>query len=361
MLAGCLGMLVLAAAGGCGGGSGGPTAPPARPDAPSTAKNAAYAFLDGYTDPTGRVIRRDQGGDTVSEGQAYAMLAAAAVGDPRRFDRIWGWTKSNLKRRDGLLAFHWQNGRVADPMPATDADLDAARALLVAGCRFGRKDLNADAARIGRAILARETARVGSRRLLVAGPWARRGRVVVNPSYLDPTTLLGLGNATGNNAFAQVAADTRAAIAQVSGPLPPDWAVAGRGTLQAAGGPDGSGVPIYGFDAPRTLLRLAVDPSPDGRHIAASAWGALRGPMRSASAIVPRHLDGSPAGEAEHPVALVGAAGSAAAAGDRRTAARLLDAAAALQRRAPTYYGAAVVALGRLMLQSNLLDPGCRS
>lgn len=104
-------------------------------------------------------------------------------------------------------------------------------------------------------------------------------------------------------------------------------------------------------------MRLAVDPSPGGRRIAARAWAALQRPT---PALVQRHLDGSPAGGSKHPVALVGAAGSAAAAGHRKEAARLLEAAAALQQRAPTYYGAGVVALGRLVLQSTLLHPRCR-
>ena len=53
-------------------------------------------------------MRIDQGGDTVSEGQAYGMLLAAAIGDSQRFDAIWEWTQDNLRRPDGLFAFLWQ-------------------------------------------------------------------------------------------------------------------------------------------------------------------------------------------------------------------------------------------------------------
>ena len=71
---------------------------------------------------------------------------------------------------------------------------------------------------------------------------------------------------------------------------------------------------------------------------------------------VEHDLSGRPAGNTLHPVALVAAAGAAAAAG--KTAARdsLLDAADALDQRAPTYYGAAWVALGRIMLTTKLLN-----
>lgn len=44
---------------------------------------ASEAFLKRYVDPDGRVVRRDRGGDTVSEGQAYAMLVAVATGTQR--------------------------------------------------------------------------------------------------------------------------------------------------------------------------------------------------------------------------------------------------------------------------------------
>ena len=46
-----------------------------------TARIAGQKFLDDYVEPDGRVVRRDEGGDVVSEGQAYGMLIAVAVGD----------------------------------------------------------------------------------------------------------------------------------------------------------------------------------------------------------------------------------------------------------------------------------------
>ncbi|MGZ6674332.1 MAG: glycosyl hydrolase family 8, partial [Solirubrobacteraceae bacterium] len=101
--------------------------------APDKARAAAQGFLARYVDPDGRVVRRDQGGDTVSEGQAYGMLLAAAIGDRARFDRVWGWTRAHLQRGDGLFA--WRPG---DQQSAADADLDAARALFVAARRFHR-------------------------------------------------------------------------------------------------------------------------------------------------------------------------------------------------------------------------------
>ena len=77
-----------------------------------TARIAGQKFLDEYVEPDGRVVRRDEGGDVVSEGQAYGMLIAVAVGDETRFRSIWKWTKTNLRRADGLLAWRWADNKV---------------------------------------------------------------------------------------------------------------------------------------------------------------------------------------------------------------------------------------------------------
>jgi endoglucanase len=80
-------------------------------------------------------------------------------------------------------------------------------------------------------------------------------------------------------------------------------------------------------------------------------------PVVAASRDIPatRNLDGSAAGEWQHPVALVSAAATDHAAGDREAGAARLDQASALQQRYPTYFGAAWVALGRIMLDTSLL------
>jgi endoglucanase len=331
------------------------------PKAPSPAEadrlavGAAAAFLDAYVEPDGRVVRRDQGSDTVGEGQAYAMLAAAAIGDGPRFDRIWGWTQANLQRPDGLLAFHWADGVVKDPQAASDADLDAARALMVAACRFNRPDLRAAAGRIGGAVLAHET--TGG--VLAAGPWAStRRRTVFNPSYLDPRTLIALGHLTGDHRYAAVARAGRRVIGTLTRPLPPDWATvsSSSGTASAASTASGArGAGRFSWDAPRALVRLATDPSPTGRRIAARAWRVFSG--RAPGQIVVEHrLDGQRAGSSRSPVTLVAAAAAARANRYRDSAAMLLDAATALQRAHPTYYGAAWTALGRLLLTTRRLQ-----
>ncbi|HWU19935.1 MAG TPA: glycosyl hydrolase family 8, partial [Nocardioides sp.] len=150
--------------------------------APTVLQDRAHAFLQRYVDDTGRVVRLDQGGDTVSEGQAYAMLIAVGVRDEGTFDRIWQWTRTNLRRSDGLLSWHWANGSVADPQSAADADLDTARALVLAGHAFGRGGLVRAGTALGTAILREETVATPDGRLLLPGPWAdHRAPYLVDP------------------------------------------------------------------------------------------------------------------------------------------------------------------------------------
>jgi endoglucanase len=355
-LAGGLCALVLAAALlGCGGSeSAAGDSPQALRD---SARAAAQRFFDGYVDGDGRVVRRDQGGDSVSEGQAYALLLAAAIGDERRLDRVWGWTRANLQRSDGLLASRWAAGSVADPQPATDADLDAAHALVSAGRRMHRGDLRRAGERIGRAVLAHETVIRDGRRVLVAGPWAVDGGVV-NPSYFAPRAYAVLRSAAGGPAWSSLRSSADEALrGLVAGDrLPPDWASAGvraSATPIARPGGPASEPARYGFDAVRVPIRQATACNARSRRIAARLWPRLR---VGDPAQLPRELDSTPAPDAvRHATALVGAAAAARAAGDGSVTRSLLDRAEQLDHDAPTYYGSAWVALGRVLLTTKLL------
>jgi endoglucanase len=354
-----------AIAGGCGGGDDDDdaqepaTTATTESAAPDPATAASERFLDTYVAEDGRVRRIDQGDDTVGEGQAYGMLLAVAAEDEQRFDAIWQWTKDNLVRPDGLISFLWADGQVTDPEPASDADVDAVRALLAAACRFDRPDLREEALALAEAIKRHETATFEGQPVLVAGPWARKQPVTVNPSYFSPATFAALADETGDGFWGSLSASSRAVTATLmpdDGSLPPDWAVLRGGKPVPSGPPaDPNATPQYGFDAVRTLVRLAEDPDPAGQEIAAGAWPAFEG---SAPADIPVEFDlnGEPAGSTQHPIALVAAAAAADAAGDATAKAELLDAAEELDGQTPTYYGAAWAALGRVMLDTDALN-----
>jgi endo-1,4-beta-D-glucanase Y len=321
----------------------------------SAPRAAAERFLHRYALPDGRVVRRDQGGDTVSEGQAYGMLLAAAIGDRARFAAIWGWTRAHLQRPDGTLNWHWQDGRVTGPGPAADADLDAARALLVAASRFHRPSYRAAALRIGRGILATETTRAADKLVLVAGPWAR-GQAIVDPSYFSPAAFDALYRASKDprwRALRDSSVRLTWRLTEHAPALPPDWAKVEPWGVHPIPAP-GGGPPAYGYDAVRIPIRMAEACEPGARRRAAALWPFLR---RGRIAAV-YALDGHASTSYQHAAALAGAAAAAHAAGDEKASTRLLDEAAALDEQHPTYYGAAWVALGRVLLGTRWLG-GC--
>jgi endoglucanase len=326
--------------------------------APSAPRAAAERFLDRYVLPNGRVVRRDQGGDTVSEGQAYGMLLAAAIGDRSRFSSIWAWTRTHLQRPDGTLNWHWENGRVTGAGPAADADLDAARALLVAAARFGHRAYRSEALSIGRGVLATETTRAAGKLVLVAGPWAR-AQAIVDPSYFSPATFDALYRASHDRRWRVLRySSVRLAwrLTQHAPGLPPDWAQVHPWGVQAIGAP-GKGTPAsYGYDAVRLPVRMAEACEPSARRRAAALWPFLRRAGSTPAAVYA--LDGKPAAAYSHAAALAGAAGAARAAGTEQASSRLLDRAARLDEDRPTYYGAAWVALGRILLGTRWLG-GC--
>jgi endoglucanase len=356
-----LGGIALCFFAGCGStGSSGPSSTPSSgPTYQDRAVAAAQHFLDRYVDPDGRVVRRDQGGDTVGEGQAYGMLLAAAIGDPRTFDEIWGWTQDNLRRPDGLISFHWVNGRVVDPQAASDADLDASRALLVASCRFHSPALRQQGLALGNDIMNGEVTSFRGAPVLTAGPWAITPRVVVDPSYFDPATFEMLGAASGDSRWDSLAASSRSIVSELmTAPsrLAPDWVLLEGDKIVPIGSPSDPQSPArFGFDAVRTIIRMDEDPNPAGRLIAARAWPVFEG-ANPTSLPVEHTLSGRPIGDILNPVVLVAAAAAADAAGQPAARDGLLDEAEALDRRFPTYYGAAWVALGRIMLTTKLLD-----
>ncbi|MDP8960960.1 MAG: glycosyl hydrolase family 8 [Actinomycetota bacterium] len=336
------------------------TGPRTERESAGMATASVIHFLDTYVEADGRVVRRDQGGDTVSEGQAYALLASVAVGDRPRFERVWEWTRTHLERDDALFAYHWDEGRIVDPQPAADADLDIARALLLAAERFQTDRYHDQAAELAAAILKWETVEVAGRRVLVAGPWAATNApFTVNPSYFSPRGFGLLASATNEPRWSDVRASAyRITEGLTDSPpgLPADWAQAEHsGEVRPIPAPGTTGPPRYGYEAVRVLIRMAADCQPRGRELAARPWPFLRDQI-DAGLVDVYGLDGERIGEGPHPVAFVAAAAAAHAAGDRQASADLLARAEHLDREQPSYYGAAWVALGRVMLTTDLLE-----
>jgi Glycosyl hydrolases family 8 len=189
------------------------TSPRHRRRASPSTTAAATRFLNRYVTSDGRVIRHDQGGDIVSEGQAYAMLIAEVAQRPALVRTIWSWTNERLGRPDGLFAWHATgSGQILNPQSATDADVLIAYALL----RYRGADqaaLQTAGRRAAAAVLANEAVTLpDGAPLLVAGPWARSSSpAIVDPSYLMPGVFDALAHLTGDARWDRASAAATAA------------------------------------------------------------------------------------------------------------------------------------------------------
>jgi endoglucanase len=331
--------------------SSGPTA---------AAEEAAASFLSHYALPSGRIDRRDQGGDTVSAGQAYGMLMSVALGERRTFTLIWRWTRTHLLRRDGLLASRWSAGRVVNQASASDADLDAARALILAGRRFHALAYRQAGVAMAHAVLTRETEQLGPSLVLLAGSWARRP-AVVDPGYWAPRTFELLAAATHDRQFSRLeqgAISLARALTAAPPHLVPDWAtVSPSGVPTPLAGPPGpnhEATPRYSLDAARLPIRFAEACDAGSRDVSAAIWPFFSD-QSSTQIGFAYSLGGQLLAPQQTPVVLVGAAAAAQAAGQTADRNELLAQAQAINSRFPTYFGSAWMALGRLELETKLL------
>ncbi len=241
------------------------------------ARETWRSYTHFFIDEKGRVMRRDQG-DTVSEGQAYAMLRAVWMNDKREFDRCYAWTEEHLSRRkrygDHLLAWHWKEGKVADWTAASDADCDYALSLILAHRRWGERapsgmaSYGAKARDLLRDIMEEEVIvhRDGEVYLL---PWPRRkaeyaGYITVNPSYYSPAHYRVFYEYTGEARWLSLvdttyrmlfSLTTSLGIAEGQG-LIPDWCIVDdAGTFLRH--PEKSA--DFGWEAVRVPLRVYLD------------------------------------------------------------------------------------------------------
>jgi endoglucanase len=242
---------------------------------------ASWSFYKiHYILPDGRVQRPDSGYDTVSEGQAYALLRAVWSNDQEAFDLCYAWTESHLsqkklEKKSYLLAWHWgrdDQGRwgVLDANSASDADLDYAAALLLAHRRWQRPsiplpDYLAQARLVLAGILAGETCRDARGGLwLLPGDWPEcRQSLLLNPSYFSPGWYRLFFQVTQDPRWQELSESCYAGIELMSrrlGQQPgvglvPDWCLL-VDAERVAPAPDRS--TAFGWDAIRCPWRLGL-------------------------------------------------------------------------------------------------------
>ncbi len=310
--------------------------------------SAAHAFLTQYVTSDGRVIRHDQGGDIVSEGQAYGMLIAELAGDTATTQSIWTWTQHHLQRSDGLLSYHASaDGSVLDAQSASDADILLAFALL----RYdgpNQSGLHADGKRLAAAVLAHETSQLpDGTPVVAAGPWAVASVATVDPSYWMPGVYDQLATLTGDQRWSRAAAGAISLLQQVTNNgqrLPPDWAQLKGGSITAIAAPGGGSPVQYGLDAQRIPVWLATSCTADAIKLAADWWSLLSVDDRAKA--IALSLDGTVTNPSQNPLPPIAAAAAAQAANDAADSDRLLEVARTQAAQTSTYYGDAWIVLG---------------
>jgi len=228
----------------------------------------------------GRVIRPENQQDSISEGQAYALLRAVWSQDQAAFDRSYTWTETHLSRLvekgDHLLAWRWgqtKSGQwqVLDWNSATDGDLDYALALILAHRQWGRPsqplpDYLVKAQQVLKDILARETAVDASgRRWLTPGSWIEpKLPLSLNPSYFSPASYRLFYLVTQDRRWLELIDSTYYALGKLGRQLGnrqgvglfPDWCVLTAPDRFAPHPDRGSD---YGWEAVRIPWRIGLD------------------------------------------------------------------------------------------------------
>jgi endoglucanase len=237
------------------------------------------AYMERFLTPEGRVTDDANHGISHSEGQGYGMLLAMRADDRAAFERIWGWTKANLRvRADGLAAWRYDpkhSPPVADRNNATDGDLLMAWALAEAGTRWRETAYLKEAHRIAEAIMAVliVPTRWGPALMPGAvgfGPGQRSDGPVVNLSYWIFPAIDHLKRLPGGAGWTKLEENGLQLIDQARfGParLPANWISLAGGALSPA-----KGFPrVFGYDAVRIPLYLGWARPSDKERLAVFA------------------------------------------------------------------------------------------
>lgn len=278
-----------------------------------------------FINSDGRVIDPSRNNLTTSEGQSYALLRAVWMDDKPTFDKVWNWTKNNLKRpNDNLFGWEWgqrQDGSYGfiengGDNSATDADSDICLALIFASHRWGDPSYENSAKGIISDLWNLDTDVALGKRYLIAGNWAKSShQMIINPSYFAPYEWrIFAGVDTSHNwtslidpAYAVLNQSTQSNLdTDSSAKLPPDWFALNKqtGQIQATGIP--SLKTNYSYDAMRIPWRIYLDykwfNEPRAKQYLESSFGILYMDYEKQGKLVSTYShDGKPLASNEDP------------------------------------------------------------
>jgi endo-1,4-beta-D-glucanase Y len=212
----------------------------------------------------GKVIRPENQNDTVSEGIAYAMLIAVNMNDQALFDSVYGTWKANATA-GSLMTWCLGSGGgsvgqacATSGGSATDADEDAAYALLMAGKAWGGT-YNASALTMIGDIWSHDIDGTGTKLPKGGSNYGSPTGAITNASYFAPSFYRAFAAADSAHDWTGVATAVygviNGAIAGTNG-LIPAWcsnSCTQAGTNGAA--TDGD----YQYDSHRIPMRIGMD------------------------------------------------------------------------------------------------------
>jgi hypothetical protein len=198
-------------------------------------------------------VPRTAEGDCISEGIGYGMLITVGNNDRTSFDKLWAYfTKHKLGT--GMMA--WQTNRCGTSIAtgaATDGDLDAAMALVQAGCLWGGT-YKAQAMTLITALRNNAVTTCSGQTVLKPGD-NFGGCDRTDPSYFAPAYYKVFQTITGDTTWRNLTDSSYTLLASLQSKmngLVPNW-TSSTGTIPS--GDDGT----YGNDASRTPWRIATD------------------------------------------------------------------------------------------------------
>lgn len=252
--------------------------PVSRWDLPQLLQHSWQFYKGRFLVDGAHVVSNSYGG-TISEGQSYALLKALWMNEPATFNRVWQWTKLNMKRpSDYLLGWRWGDGERDTPFGlmeldnASDADQDIAYALLLAGKQWNRPDYTRDGLNIVKDLWRLNVQYLDGHYYLIPGTWEgfKQNYLTLNPSYFAPYVYrefakADLAHASGWNQLADDIYDTLEACTNLTKPrLPPNWCAVKwqddhQGSRIIFSDLQGEGSRDFGYDAFRVYWRMAMD------------------------------------------------------------------------------------------------------
>jgi endo-1,4-beta-D-glucanase Y len=200
-----------------------------------------------------KVIRPENGNDTVSEGIAYGMMIAVYFDDKALFDGLYTYWKANISGSTSLMTWCIPAGSgscsASGGGTATDADEDAAFAMLMASKQWSGGTYASEATKLINAVMSTD----------MSGSYIKAGSnysasQITNPSYFAPAFYRVFGwTSLADNSYTLLNAD----LGSRTNGLVAAWCTGGTCNGPASNG--GTDDMLYQYDSHRIPWRIGLD------------------------------------------------------------------------------------------------------